>query len=141
VVSVTTDEVENLIDEGIAYIDVRTIEEFEDGHLPAAFNIPLRLTATPEMQSNPDFLSVFSAHFEKTQKLILGCKAGSRSALAIKLLREAGYEHLLDMSAGYMGSKNAFGQFTPGWHAEGREIEMGGEVQQSYAHLKSRAKL
>lgn len=128
------------MDEGVTFIDVRTIEEFADGHVPGALNVPVSLSAVGGMQPNPDFVEVMSALFETDQKLIIACKAGGRSARAVAQLEAAGFTNLLDMSGGFEGSKDAFGQPIPGWSAEGREIEVEANDEQTYRQLKAEAK-
>ncbi len=133
---VTTDEAEELLDEGATYVDVRTVEEFADGHVPGAINVPLNLSGPGGMVPNSDFMAVMEASFAKDQILVIGCKSGGRSAKAVNLLEAAGFEKLHDMTAGFIGSKDAFGQAVPGWQAEGREVEMDAEEDQTYEGIK-----
>jgi len=132
VAKITTDQAEVLLDEGATYVDVRTEEEFADGHVPGAINIPVNFMAPGGMKPNEHFVDVMSATFEKEQLLIVGCKAGGRSARATALLEQAGFSRIHDMSAGFHGSKDAFGQVTPGWHTVGREVEVEAEADQTY---------
>lgn len=138
---ISTDEAENLVDEGVAFVDVRTTEEFADGHVPGALNIPISVSTPAGMQPNADFLKVFSSVFQPGDRVILACKAGGRSARALAALKEAGFTNLLDMSAGFVGTKDAFGSPVPGWSAEGREIATDASAEQIYASLKVRAGL
>ena len=46
VAKITTDEAEDLINKGVTFVDVRTEEEFQDGHVPGAINIPVDKLAT-----------------------------------------------------------------------------------------------
>lgn len=135
---ITTDEAEELIEEGVPFIDVRTEEEFQDGHVPGAINIPISVSVATGMQPNPEFLAVVSANFEKTEKLIVACKAGGRSARAAAELAGAGFTDILDMTAGFDGSKDAFGAAIPGWQAEGREVELTAGEEQTYATRRAR---
>lgn len=139
--TITNDEAEILLDEGVPFIDVRTIEEFQDGHVPGAVNIPISLSAPSGMMPNPHFLDVMQAHFDKSEKLIVACKAGGRSARALAELVQAGYQDVLDMTAGFVGSKDAFGAPIPGWQAEGREVETDADENQTYAARKAKAGL
>lgn len=135
---ITTDEAEALIDKGVTFIDVRTEEEFQDGHVPGAINIPVNVSGNPGMQPNPDFTAVMAANFGKNEKLIVACKAGGRSARAAALLQTAGFSDILDMTAGFHGSKDAFGAPIPGWQAEGREVQQSAATDQTYAFRKAR---
>ncbi len=88
---VSPQEADALVKEGgHAYLDVRSIPEFDAGHPAGAYNIPL-LHATPSgMRPNPDFLSVVAAAFAKDAKLVLGCRTGIRSLRAAQGLLDAG---------------------------------------------------
>jgi rhodanese-related sulfurtransferase len=139
--TITTDEAEALLDDGVPFIDVRTVEEFQDGHVPGAINIPINHNSPDGMRPNPDFVQVVEASFERTEPLIVACKAGGRSAQAARALENAGFSKILDMTAGFSGKKDAFGATIPGWQAEGREIEMDAEEDQSYEVRKTKAGL
>ena len=56
-----------------AYVDVRTVEEFDQGHVPGAWNIPF-VFSNPAggMLPNPDFVEVVKAHFTFESRLVLG---------------------------------------------------------------------
>lgn len=138
---ISTDEAEELIDEGVPYVDIRTVEEFEDGHVPGSFNIPFLHSSPAGRVSNPDFLKVLAARFAKDEKFIIACKAGGRSESAMAILKEAGFEQVVDMTAGFEGKKGTFGEFIPGWSAEGREVTNEAEPERSYAELRSHAGL
>ncbi len=137
--TISTDEAEALLEDDVTFIDVRTVEEFADGHVPGALNVPVSLASAGGMQPNPDFVEVMNALFEKDQKLIVACKAGGRSARAVAQLEAAGFTELLDMTAGFVGSKDAFGQPIPGWSAEGRDVETDANEEQTYSALKAEA--
>jgi E3 ubiquitin-protein ligase RNF13 len=59
-------------DSGYLYVDVRTVEEFEQGHVPGAYNVPLLFRTPVGMEPNPEFLAVVQRRFAKDQKLVLG---------------------------------------------------------------------
>jgi rhodanese-related sulfurtransferase len=128
-----------LEDEGYAYLDVRSIPEFDEGHAPGAYNIPL-LHATPSgMRPNGDFMSVVAAAFPKSSKLVVGCRSGNRSLRAAEALLAAGFEHVVDQRAGHEGVRDAFGQLQePGWHAAGLEVEREAEPERTYQALLAR---
>lgn len=139
--SISTDEAEELIEDGTVFVDVRTVEEFDDGHVPGAINVPINLSGPGGMQPNPDFLTVMEACFNKDETLIVACKAGGRSLRAAQALDAAGFADVLDMTAGFDGKKTAFGEVIPGWHAEGREVEMRADKEQTYSARKEEAGL
>lgn len=135
--TITTDEAEELLNDDVPFVDVRTEEEFADGHVPGALNIPESFATPGGMTQNPDFVAVVSAQFDRAQTFIVACRSGGRSARAAALLEAAGFTHVLDMTAGFSGKKNAFGEVIPGWQAEGREIEFESTAEQTYALLKA----
>ena len=76
---------------GYAYLDVRSVPEYEAGHPTGAFNVPLMHQGAAGMEPNPAFASVVQAVFPKDAKLIVGCKAGGRSKRAAEILSGLGY--------------------------------------------------
>ena len=54
------------------YVDVRTVEEFEQGHVPGSYNIPILFRSQMGMQPNPGFLAVMKRLFAKEQKIVFG---------------------------------------------------------------------
>ena len=73
-------------------IDVRTLEEHEEGHLIGSINIPLS-----EFQQN---LDAWTPLFPTDVPLILYCKAGFRSGIAAQILLDAGFENIVDLLGG-----------------------------------------
>lgn len=63
------------------FIDVRTKEEFEEGSVEGALNVPL--------QEVSSFLA--STDIAKDSEIILFCTSGGRSAQAEQLFRQAGF--------------------------------------------------
>lgn len=139
--SVTPEEAAVLLAEGYVYVDVRSEPEFEAGHVPGALNVPLlhQTTAGAGMTANPEFLQVMKEAFAPGEKLIIGCKAGGRSKKAAEQLLQAGYTELSDMSAGWEGSRDAFGRALPGWSKKELPVEHGKPDGQAYADVKRRS--
>ena len=78
---------------GVQLVDVRTPEEFGEGHLEGAVNI--------------DFLDdeVFSAGIkglDKERPVLLYCRSGRRSADAGRLLLKEGFKEVYDLEGGYL---------------------------------------
>jgi len=74
-------------------LDVREPQEFMQGHLPGAVEIPrgvieFRVDAHPNLQ-------------DKTREIIVYCQAGGRGALAAKTLQEMGFTNVTNMLGGY----------------------------------------
>jgi rhodanese-related sulfurtransferase len=136
--SVSPEQAAALLAEGYVYVDVRSEPEFEAGHVPGALNVPLLNQGAGGMTPNPEFLSVMQQAFGKGERLIVGCKAGGRSKKAADALAQAGFEDLADMSAGWEGSRDAFGSAVPGWSKKGLPVEQGKPTGQSYADVRLR---
>jgi phage shock protein E len=105
-------------DANSVYIDVRTEQEFQNGHVPGAVNIPVMLPdpATRRMTPSPDFLPNVQAKFAKDKKIILGCQMGGRSQFAGEILDQAGYGDVSNMQGGFGGAKDPMGRLVaPGW--------------------------
>ncbi len=136
--SVSPEEASALLAAGYVYVDVRSEPEFEAGHVPGALNVPLLHQGPGGMTPNPEFLSVMQQAFGKAEKLVVGCKAGGRSKKAADQLAQAGFSELADMSAGWDGSRDAFGRVVPGWTKQGLPIEPGKPAGQAYADVRQR---
>lgn len=52
------------------FIDVRTVEEFDDGHVPGSFNVPILLRSALGMTPNEEFAATIARHFAKHAKLV-----------------------------------------------------------------------
>lgn len=136
---VSIEEAEALIAAGATFVDVRTPEEFADGHVPGARNVPIAFTQGASMVPNGEFLKVMEALFPKDAPLVVSCKAGGRSARAAAQLAQAGYSNLADMSVGFEGKRDPFGRALPGWRQEGRDIETDATDEQTYEGLRRKA--
>lgn len=68
---------------GAVLVDVRTPEEYRQGHIPESKNIPLQMIDK----------GVFIAE-NKNTALFVYCKSGSRSRQAVNILSEMGYTNV-----------------------------------------------
>jgi rhodanese-related sulfurtransferase len=136
---VTPQEAHDLMTtEGYAYLDVRTVAEFDAGHPTGAYNVPLLVDGPAGRGPNPAFLVAASAAFPRAQKLVVGCLAGGRAARAAELLEGAGYTSVTVQAAGWGGVVDAFGRVTqPGWKAAGLPTSTSAEPGHSWAELGS----
>jgi rhodanese-related sulfurtransferase len=122
--------------EGFTYLDVRTDAEFAMGHPEGAFNVPFLLESGAGMVPNPSFIEVVAGTFSKDTKLIVGCKAGGRSARATEALYAAGFLAVLDQNAGWDGHKGTFGELvTAGWSRCGLPVAAVAAPGRTYAEL------
>jgi rhodanese-related sulfurtransferase len=123
--SVTPEEAQALLAQGAVYLDVRSEVEFEQGHPPGALNLPIAHLGPGGMTPNPEFLGVVERAFGKGEKLVVGCKAGGRSRRAAEIMVQAGFTDVSDMTAGWEGSRDAFGRPLPGWSRRNLPVESG----------------
>lgn len=81
-------EAKNIIDNEKDYIilDVRTDEEFDEGHIPNAVNIPNEEIGDFEIDALPD----------KNKKILVYCRSGHRSLQAAAKLGVLGYTNVLE---------------------------------------------
>jgi rhodanese-related sulfurtransferase len=137
---ISPQEASERLAEGWTYVDVRTVQEFEAGHPSGAVNVPIMHAGAGGMTPNPDFLRVMNAVFPKDTKIVVGCKAGSRSARAAQALGADGYVSIHDQRAGWDGARDSFGQIAePGWSRVGLPVEAGQPAGRSWDDLKRKA--
>lgn len=84
---------EELLDKqlsGAEIVDVRSKQEYDEGHIDDAINIP-------EYQINSDVSNILKS---KDKPIILYCSSGSRSKTAYKKLKKLGYSNLYNLYGG-----------------------------------------
>ncbi len=89
--------------DGAAWVDIREIEEWQEGHLPGAIHVPRGNLESRIEAAVPD----------KTTPVILYCAAGNRSAFGAKTLGELGYGEVYSLAGGFTD-----------WKRNGLEITM-----------------
>lgn len=82
------------LNHGGIIVDVREREEFVEGHIPMAINLPLE-----EMRHN-------AISLPKGKVLLLYCETGGRSTLAASILANKGYR-VINTVGGLKGYKGA----------------------------------
>lgn len=87
--TVTSEAAHELVKQGALLLDVRTVKEFEGGHLDGATNIPVQ-----ELEAK---LATLPA--KKDQPIVVYCHSGRRSASAVEMLKKAGYTRVQDLGA------------------------------------------
>ncbi|MFK5973723.1 MAG: rhodanese-like domain-containing protein [Flavobacteriaceae bacterium] len=75
----------------VVLVDVRTPEEFAEGHLDNAMNINW---------FDADFADQFET-VDKDKTIYVYCKMGGRSAKAQEKLESLGYKHVVNLEGGY----------------------------------------
>jgi rhodanese-related sulfurtransferase len=128
---------------GATYVDVRSVPEFAQAHPAGAVNVPLlHADSRGQMAPNPEFLAVMQASFAPDAKLVLGCLSGVRSQRAAELLTEAGYRDVVNVRAGFGGTRNALGRIVePGWADLGLPVESEAQPGASYESLRGKARI
>ena len=82
-------------------IDVRTAEEFANGHIRGAINIDVQKS---------DFEQKAAATLPKSKTIAVNCRSGKRSKNAAAILTKNGYQ-VIELDSGFIG-----------WQAAGKEI-------------------
>lgn len=69
--------------EGSVLLDVRTREEYAEGHVPGSVNLPLDQLETID--------------YDKLVPLFVYCRSGARSGRGVEFLKKAGYEKAVNI--------------------------------------------
>ncbi len=89
--AVNVSDAEKLIqDVGVFLLDIRTPEEFQQGHIPGANLIPMA-QLTERLKELPK---------DKTQPILVYCRNGDRSGRAAQLLYQSGRKDIYNLSGG-----------------------------------------
>jgi phage shock protein E len=81
-------EAHRLVEQGARLVDVRTRNEFADGHISGALNIPVQ-----ELEQRMRELG------SSDQSIVVYCRSGARSSRASRMLKSAGYSAVHDLGA------------------------------------------
>ena len=73
-------------EENYIILDVRTVEEFAEKHIPNAINIPNETIGNEEIEELPD----------KNQLILVYCRSGNRSKQASEKLVALGYTNIYE---------------------------------------------
>ncbi|KAI3451422.1 hypothetical protein Pfo_008087 [Paulownia fortunei] len=101
VITVDVYAAKNLLNQGHRYLDVRTEEEFKNGHVEYALNIPYMFNTPEGRVKNPKFMDQVLAVCGKEDHLVVGCQSGVRSEYATIDLLDAEFKHVYNMGGGY----------------------------------------
>jgi phage shock protein E len=85
---VAVSDARRLVTGGAKLIDVRTAEEFAEGHIDGALNIPVHELDRRMAELGP-----------KDTSIIVYCRSGARSAQAARMLKGAGYASVRNLGA------------------------------------------
>ncbi|MDP5078071.1 MAG: rhodanese-like domain-containing protein [Nonlabens sp.] len=78
----------------VMLLDVRTAQEFKEGHIKGAKNLDYFNTST--FKSTVEKL-------DRSKPVYLYCRSGNRSNNAAKLMENMGFTELIDLKNGYVG--------------------------------------
>ena len=93
-----------MAEDGVVLLDVRTAQEFAEGHLEGARNIDVQA---------PDFVQQLQA-LDNSATYLVYCRTGVRSGVAADQLRAAGFADVTGLAGGIVA-----------WQAEGRKVVTG----------------
>jgi rhodanese-related sulfurtransferase len=100
--------------DAVKVIDVRTPEEYAFvGHAEMAWNIPVAFVTYQRKDGkteygarpNPDFVAEVKKLVQPTDTLLLMCRSGGRSAMAVNQLAAAGFMDVYNITDGFEGDK------------------------------------
>lgn len=134
--SVDLQEAMNLLSVDVPFVDVRSVEEYEAGHIPGAFNVPFKLARGDRLEDNPEFTSLVAKVISPDQRALVYCHSGARSERAAHALEAVGYAGLLHLEVGWDGRRDAFGRLTPGWRRNSLPRTTRSEPGRDYAAIK-----
>ncbi len=82
--------IENILNNNVLLIDVRTPDEFKKGHVKGSINIPV------------DEIRNRITDFPKDKPFYLTCRVGYRGHLALRILKENGFHDVKNITGGYL---------------------------------------
>ena len=86
-IKITAQDAKNRIDEGgVTVVDVRTLDEYEEGHIAGAVVVPVESIGEELPKELPDLDAVLLVH----------CRSGVRSKAASEKLIDLGYKNVYD---------------------------------------------
>jgi rhodanese-related sulfurtransferase len=87
----------------IVVLDVRTKEEFEQGHISGAQNIDFNNTAA---------FNEYVSQLDASKKYLIYCRSGNRSGQALKIMQDQGFTQITNLDGGIQA-----------WQSAGYELE------------------
>ncbi|WP_370087127.1 rhodanese-like domain-containing protein [Ekhidna sp.] len=88
--------------EGTVVVDIRTQEEYDEGHIPGVLHIDFLADGFLDRMKSQDM----------DAPIVIHCASGGRSGKASKMLSEAGFKKIYDYSGGFSD-----------WKSNGLDIE------------------
>lgn len=91
-------------EKSVVILDVRTPQEFADGHIKDAVNIDVKADSFKD-----EALRQLS---DKNQMIAVYCRSGRRSVTAANILSSEGYKNIVNLKGGILS-----------WQSEGKAVE------------------
>lgn len=89
---ITLDELKQFQNEGAIVIDVRSPQEYREGHIDGAISIP-----EYEIKKKIENMVL-----DKDKNIVVYCSSGGRSKKAQKVLKKLGYQNVYNLYEGYL---------------------------------------
>jgi rhodanese-related sulfurtransferase len=86
--NLTCDDIRQTLQSGATLLDVRTTNEFNDGCLPNAKNIPLAILPV-----------LAHEHLDKDEPVLIYCRSGGRAIMAEKILASLGFNNVTNIGS------------------------------------------
>jgi rhodanese-related sulfurtransferase len=80
-------------DTDVVILDVRTMDEYDEGMIPNAINI--------DIYKGQEFVSEIEA-LDKSKKYYVYCRSGARSAKACEIMNQLGIENTYNLEGGIL---------------------------------------
>ncbi len=87
---ITIEELNNKVAQGAILLDVRSNQEYKEGHLQGAINIPDYELRNRVQREIP----------KKNQSIVIYCQYGGRSRNAYNMMKNMGYTNIYNLSGG-----------------------------------------
>ena len=87
---ITINELKNKVAQGAILLDVRSNQEYKEGHLQGAINIPDYELRNRVQREIP----------KKNQLIVIYCQYGGRSRNAYNMMKNMGYTNIYNLSGG-----------------------------------------
>jgi len=93
IMEITVYELKAKLDE-VRIIDVREAEEFSEGHVPNAVNVPLGAFIRDLKRKGEELVP-------KDKEVVVYCGSGVRGGIAASFVQEKGWENVKNLTGGY----------------------------------------
>lgn len=89
--NIKPEEVAEVLAQGATLLDVRTEDEFLDGHIPGAINVEIGEMSDEDIEQ-----------LDKEKTYVLYCRSGGRSSRAAQMLEALDFGDVYNLEGGYM---------------------------------------